>query len=442
MTQHLPERPSLEHLKKQAKDLRRAHGQGDASACGVLRHLRQFDGMADADILAGDLSLTDAQYALAMECGFSSWNALKEHVLTAAPDQPGARVRRANGRAWIEGIPKLAWGRSGDCTFAGALEAALSVTKHPYSYVDIMGCTGLSFRFRWYQRTDAVEWCPSSAVGEFEDEIEAAAKATGWRLRVEHRMGPKEHDPHMENYAGEIRTAIDAGYPVLGYTEDLNMAVAYGYEERDGQLHFLWNSYMKQDEYILPDTKTGPMLVFLDDRETPMDRRDALRMALTTRAWRRDSLDATTPEKTASYLYGEQALRAWRDDLAQVDRFSVEERKSLFFVSWYCFASLADARRTAAPFLNDHARDFDGDVASALGQAATLYGEEAAALGAVFGAGDAFLGPWTGKSLDEWTPEVREREVAVIEDILQREARAIDAVDQAVAALEAEANAV
>jgi hypothetical protein len=60
----LPDRPSLSHLRKQAKDL--------------LRRLRQQN---------PDAALTDAQHALAREYGFDSWPKLKVHVerLAALP---------------------------------------------------------------------------------------------------------------------------------------------------------------------------------------------------------------------------------------------------------------------------------------------------------------------------------------------------------------------
>ena len=57
MSRELPRRPSLDHLKKQAKEL--------------LRELR---------LRQPDAALTDAQHALAREYGFDSWPQLKRHV--------------------------------------------------------------------------------------------------------------------------------------------------------------------------------------------------------------------------------------------------------------------------------------------------------------------------------------------------------------------------
>lgn len=67
MSRELPRRPSLDHLKKQAKEL--LHG---------LRQTRP------------DAALTDAQHMLAREYGFASWPKLKAHVEAAAAVPPPA----------------------------------------------------------------------------------------------------------------------------------------------------------------------------------------------------------------------------------------------------------------------------------------------------------------------------------------------------------------
>lgn len=70
----LPARPSLEQLRKQAKDLLRRCQDGDAAAIErIRRHKPQVT----------DRSLADAQFALAREYGFESWPRLVRHVEAA-----------------------------------------------------------------------------------------------------------------------------------------------------------------------------------------------------------------------------------------------------------------------------------------------------------------------------------------------------------------------
>jgi len=80
MSQSLPKAPNLEQLRKQAKDLLKAHRARDRSVCPTLRCLRPFAQASDEEILAAEVSLTDAQHAVAKLYGFESWPKLKSHV--------------------------------------------------------------------------------------------------------------------------------------------------------------------------------------------------------------------------------------------------------------------------------------------------------------------------------------------------------------------------
>jgi len=77
----LPSNPNLDHLKYQAKDLLKEH---TARAPEVAQRLRefhpQFSRATDAEIFNAHLRLSDAQLAIARECGFPSWARLKAHI--------------------------------------------------------------------------------------------------------------------------------------------------------------------------------------------------------------------------------------------------------------------------------------------------------------------------------------------------------------------------
>ena len=70
-TSHLPERPSLQQLRKQAKELLQQLRSGDPSA--TARLLKYKTTVADP-------ILADAQFALAREYGFESWPKLVHHI--------------------------------------------------------------------------------------------------------------------------------------------------------------------------------------------------------------------------------------------------------------------------------------------------------------------------------------------------------------------------
>lgn len=75
-TPRLPERPSLEQLRKQAKELLRQLRSGDHSAAERLRKYKPN---------VSDPILADAQYLLAREHGFESWPRLVYHIHAAQP---------------------------------------------------------------------------------------------------------------------------------------------------------------------------------------------------------------------------------------------------------------------------------------------------------------------------------------------------------------------
>ena len=81
MSKQLPPRPSLEQLKKQAKDLRKAHQSGDADAIGCIReHLPRLAQASDDEIRAAEIVLQEAQHVVACEYGFKNWTWLQAVV--------------------------------------------------------------------------------------------------------------------------------------------------------------------------------------------------------------------------------------------------------------------------------------------------------------------------------------------------------------------------
>ena len=73
-TRRLPDRPSLEQLRKQAKELLQQLRNGDPSATERLLHYK---------LQVSDPILADAQFVLAREHGFESWPRMVHHIQAA-----------------------------------------------------------------------------------------------------------------------------------------------------------------------------------------------------------------------------------------------------------------------------------------------------------------------------------------------------------------------
>ena len=127
-----PIRLNLEHLKGEAKSLLKARAKGDVSACAVFRRLRRFAQADDAQILAATVAvtLTEAQFALALDYGYKSWDELRRVVLASRPMEtsnvpPSPQALR---------IPDSPAGKGGDTNrfaFARALQMALDYCGVP-----------------------------------------------------------------------------------------------------------------------------------------------------------------------------------------------------------------------------------------------------------------------------------------------------------------------
>ena len=148
MSHELPAKPSLEYLRKQAKQLQRILPQG---------------------------KLSDAQHALAREYGFSTWARLKSHVVTlglppaealkvAVCDSDAQRVRELLGshpevRARIdEPLPDYGFGQH-------ALFAA--VQRSDRATIDVLLCAGADVRKRtewWAGGFGVLDDCDPSLV--------------------------------------------------------------------------------------------------------------------------------------------------------------------------------------------------------------------------------------------------------------------------------------
>jgi ankyrin repeat protein len=82
----MPDRPNLDQLKNQAKDLLKGHKVGDPES---LRRIEanhpRFAGSDAHQVQASRFTLSGAQLVIAREHGFSSWPKLKAHVESLSP---------------------------------------------------------------------------------------------------------------------------------------------------------------------------------------------------------------------------------------------------------------------------------------------------------------------------------------------------------------------
>lgn len=141
MARVLPPNPNLDHLKNEAKALLKAHREGERSICGTLRRLHRLKDASDEQILATEISLNDAQFALAMDYGFAGWEELRQMVVARKGD-PDFETQARPG-AFLLDVD--VHGKKGTNRFAYGYYQSLRAAGAACDYDTIMGDSGLAF---------------------------------------------------------------------------------------------------------------------------------------------------------------------------------------------------------------------------------------------------------------------------------------------------------
>ncbi len=324
----------------------------------------------------------------------------------------------------IENTLELMW-LDKNCTFAAALESALSVTTNPVQYDEIMSCSGLAFRVRWYQGEKGVKWCPTSPVAEFPEEFNVFEMFTGWNLYNPFKKTKIITDKKgITEYLELALTSINLDLPVIVMDHEMNVGIIAGYEN-SGKTLFLRSYAAERDEKYLqtsPD-KLNQWMLLLEPKRKKIEIKDQLKFALQNAInnWYREPLDNPNPDSEGKYWYGQQAFEKWMDDIDIADQVSEVDRSMLMLVNWWCFCNLQDSRSVAARFLTTQSQNYSGDICRKLEEVAKVYEAEANEFMSYYGTQDVFFGPWTNKTLADWTPEVRAREKSIIKSTMDRE---------------------
>ena len=419
MTTNLPPRPDLGHLKRQAKNLLKAHQQGDADACSILRQLYRFSHTSDAQILTSEVKLNEIQFALALDYGFSSWNALKHHIEQLAITGDEIVVRRSGGEVWIDGIPKLSWSNPGGCTFIGALLRALNRMGEPIKYTDLMGISGAAFRFCFAHPY----WDFSSVDGMLGyDHGRAAMDALGYEVSW----------AEEDEMRAAFMKSIDDGRPALGI--DLigapEWGVIAGYADEGRTL--LCRTYFDEPGDDYSRTERLPWLNYIIGERKPAQTQYASLLASLQIAVAYARGEGFVSAGGCSYKRGIEGLEIWIADLLDESRFDPKDTDGLCrcaSVNRFIFDSLLDARDGAARYLANHSELLGSNLRGPLLQLAGIYGQIVSALReCVRHVSDEGLDP------QNWTSEMRRAQVDTLRAVLEFEREALKTCEKILSA--------
>ena len=409
MTASLPRHPSLQFLKKQAKQLLAAQRHGKAQCCPFLRRLHRFSDASDEEILAAKVTLAEVQMVVALHYGFANWSKLRDEVRSQPVDNPNsldAVIQRSS-----EEIPEYAG--------AGVPLGVVAALNHAGVDIDFMEFTAASgWAFSFGYRYDdispaflAVRGDPKSD-GPFEV-FAFLPQQYGFDYEMARTSEPEE----LWRF---VQQRVDAGTPTM--SEHLDGGLITACREKDGKRQLFFDGTVEPG-WIDVD-RLGPYAVYsLVRRREARPRHEILRRALER---------AVSKGKAHSYEGIPQGLAALRVYLADVSDPSKDFAKTGEWFCWAAFERLM-ARRCCEVWLGLAAAQLDGDARALTLRAADRYRE-------AFECYDRYRSEVGAGEPNPLSTRERARapeRIAVIAEILSRgiaaEAAGLDALAQVVA---------
>lgn len=271
---------------------------------------------------------------------------------------------RDDSKYILKNIMRLSFGEGMECSWAGALCAALQYMGEPYAYHQIMGMSGACYRVCF---TDVWDYSCTDALVAF-DYAAPLYKAIGYSFRMADRVEKQERKAERLAIMEDIRN----GKPVLAI--NLRVAPEWGVVTGyiDNGSHFLCRTYFDRDvldaleqedcqnkkdhEMVFGEnegylfTDFWPFIIahFGEKGNVP----SPLHVLKNSLAVLADSFYA---EESRGYYQGKEAYQVWRKALSREDDFWPEHDKENVLrrlsVNDNMLCNLIDARRAAAVYL-------------------------------------------------------------------------------------------
>lgn len=274
---------------------------------------------------------------------------------------------RDDSKCILKDIMRLSWEEGMDCTWAGALYAALKYMGETYTYHQIMGMSGACYRICF---TDVWDYSCTDALVAF-DYATPLYKAIGYSFRIADRLEKQERK--AERLA--IMEDIQNGKPVLA----INLRVApewgviTGYTDRGDR--FLCRTYFDKDVFADLERDDAPnsedrRMVFEDnegylfndfwpfiimhfgEKEDMPSPLDILEASLTL------LINSFQAKECRGYHQGKDAYEAWMKGLSKESDFQLEnDRENVLrrlSVNDSLLCSLIDSRGAAVLWLRDN----------------------------------------------------------------------------------------
>jgi transcriptional regulator with XRE-family HTH domain len=273
----------------------------------------------------------------------------------------------------LPGIITLEWESGMDCTWAGAVYAALRYLGEPYTYEQIMGMSGACYRIAF---TEVWDWSAADALVAF-DYSDILFSGVGYEQTCADRV---EKDGRNTERKRIVQSIAD-GKPVIAINLRIapEWGVITGYKENGKTL--LCRTYFDKEvlaglnggeEYLETDHWPFLMVYLGAKTEKPSESRTLL-ASLHALA---DSFEAPC---VRGYYQGRQAYEKWIEGLKNHELWDAKRHKEdvdrRLSVNDYLLLNLIDARRCASKYLDDGLLLLDDEKEQLLSEIAGSYSE-------------------------------------------------------------------
>jgi hypothetical protein len=323
----------------------------------------------------------------------------------------------------IGGIGDLGWSVGMENSFFGALYRLDESYGQKLSYRDLLGLSGYAFRIHFFDG-----WCPSSPDATCGKDVGSELlDSLGYEYDVYFVRGKdapdeiRERGIGMDAYRETVMKSIDAGWPVIAIDlmEVPEWGLITGYQ-KDGRELFCRTYFDSTEGYDIAAKTPWVLYVFSGkkDVDTGPLYRDSLSIA--KELYSTDIYD--------DYFSGLRATEEWikalKNDRA-FENMTDEKKGEVLHANWWIYYSLSEARKYAREYIAENREKFDvsRDTIDTLLQ---VYEKEETVLREGL---SHIPNPFLGSKLSEWTADIREKQIEILETFLNLERNAVRILD-------------
>lgn len=244
-------------------------------------------------------------------------------------------------RVFIEGIPRMEWGKNRDNSFVRSAQLALNSLGENYSYNFLMGISGAAFRIHFHP-----DFCPSSADSTIGFDISRVMfKSLGYQCEF-NKIDDSKFEEIQALYQ-KIITQINTGKPIVAINLKVcpEWGIITGYlKNRPG---ILCRTYFdKSEDYSLAEH--APWLsFFIGDKGDSLNNKDLFLNSL------KIAIQLARTEHFEEYYSGFKAFEKWIEALQKYTDSLKSRNFDKVEDNWSLFNSLFDSRRSACNYLEN-----------------------------------------------------------------------------------------